>query len=787
MVCSIAKPYTQINEYAESHYQSLTQSISNSFWYGSGANRLGLTGQISPNDYNNLYQGKDTHGTSLRRVLSNQNFIPGRDLTFSAPKSVSLLGLVQPQNDVIQAQNSAVKTALDYAEKNCIFTRAGKAGKFHQQTDNAVIATFLHDSNRHHDPQLHTHCVIFNLTQGQDAKWRSMDNRQLYQQKMTLGAVYHHQLGRELQQLGYSLDWSSDSTFDVRGYSHDQLGVFSSRRQEIIDAVGKDAPSATKALACLQTRPSKVYLSREQQQTIKQDWHEKVRTHSLNHPQPNHHLQRPTRQFFQNLTSNFRGRFLPISENCCIDQAISILSHNNSRSTFSRPELLQKTLQLSQGKYELHDLQTEIENHPDLIHTENGKLTTPDLLAKQKNQNLEPKQQHLDLNSEHIQVQEIPENESKLNTVVRDFVNRNDQKRNQTIVLTDTQDAKKHLSERIRQELISHHQLSITQREIYQLQPRNLGKLSLSQLHNYSVGDLIKFNRQSAKFNKDLYYRVEKINLENGILQLRDKDNQLHDLPANRYLDREVFSPHQLEIRLGEVMQFTRTHYHDQVKRTAGQSFSIIDLTDDGQIEIQTNGKTFSVAPEQLFFSDYRYVDTLDNYQGKTANYSLYAPSDDTSSPELQNNLALASSISTNQLTVYTNDSQSLGLYSNSIQNSYPLSISPIEPPTRSQEFELLLASKYLIEHHRDLNPTNNDVQTFQSSDGLEITRTSDSLTISHDGAQLVFDSHNATIIDTFDSNQIDLLIESLGSQMLQHQQQIELTQSHSRSISIDL
>ena len=60
----------------------------------------------------------------------------------------------------------AVKTTLDYVEKNCIFTRTGKGGANHLQTDNALFAVFQHDDNRNLDPQLHSHCVIFNQTQG---------------------------------------------------------------------------------------------------------------------------------------------------------------------------------------------------------------------------------------------------------------------------------------------------------------------------------------------------------------------------------------------------------------------------------------------------------------------------------------------------------------------------------------------------------------------------------------------------------------------------------------------
>ena len=74
-----------------------------------------------------------------------------------------------------------------------------------------------------------------------------MDNRELYQQKMTLGMVYHHELGRRLQTLGYELDWNRDGTFDVRGYSQSQLKEFSTRQQEIEKAVGHQASASNQS------------------------------------------------------------------------------------------------------------------------------------------------------------------------------------------------------------------------------------------------------------------------------------------------------------------------------------------------------------------------------------------------------------------------------------------------------------------------------------------------------------------------------------------------------------
>ncbi len=248
MVCSIGKLYAKVKDYASDNYYTKNAGLENSQWYGRSAIvLLGLKGQVSEEDYHHAYQGIDPQGNPLRQRQSGKKSNPGRDITLSAPKSVSLLSLVKEETEVIQAHQQAVKKTLEYIENNCIFTRTGKGGVNRQQTDNALIAIFHHDDNRNQEPQLHSHCVIFNQTQGEDGKWRSMDNQELYQQKMTIGMVYHHQLARELKKLGYELTWNQDGTFEVWGYTPEQLKAFSSRRQEIEKAVGKEASAAKKS------------------------------------------------------------------------------------------------------------------------------------------------------------------------------------------------------------------------------------------------------------------------------------------------------------------------------------------------------------------------------------------------------------------------------------------------------------------------------------------------------------------------------------------------------------
>ena len=123
----------------------------------------------------------DGSGTELGRRGKDGEIIhrPGRDLTFSAPKSVSLAALVGGDRRIVEAHDKAVAATLAWVERNAAETRmkdpeTGKMARVGNQK--IVAATFRHDTSRNLDPQLHTHAVLANMVKGEDGKWRSMAN-----------------------------------------------------------------------------------------------------------------------------------------------------------------------------------------------------------------------------------------------------------------------------------------------------------------------------------------------------------------------------------------------------------------------------------------------------------------------------------------------------------------------------------------------------------------------------------------------------------------------------------
>lgn len=258
-------------------------------WWGRGADTLGLSGKVESDAFRDICEGKLPDGSEIRSN-GRKNRRIATDLTFSAPKSLSIQALVRGDDDLVAAHEAAVTEALRYLEANAVNTRIYENSTMRREaTDNLVVARFQHHTSRNHDPQLHTHCLAMNATQGQDGKWRAMMNDDFYTHKMTAGAVYRSELAQRVRALGYEIRVTrSDGLFELGGYSDTALELFSTRRKEILEALkderaqemrarGKTAAEVA-AKANLKTRQAKVDLEPQQ---LRDTWRETAQSVNL--------------------------------------------------------------------------------------------------------------------------------------------------------------------------------------------------------------------------------------------------------------------------------------------------------------------------------------------------------------------------------------------------------------------------------------------------------------------------------------------------------------------------
>ena len=249
-----------------------------SAWAGKGAEELGLKGPVDPDTFRAVLEGKvpDGSGTELGRRGKDGKILhrPGRDLTFSAPKSVSLAALVGGDGRIVEAHDRAVAATLAWVERNAAETRmkdpeTGRIARVGNQK--TVAATFRHDTSRNLDPQLHTHAVLANMVSGEDGKWRSMANEGLYAQQKLVGMLYRNELAAGLGRLGYGIEKThADGRFEIAGVSRETIEAFSSRRAEIeaaMEARGLGASADNPRIAeraALMTRAAKRDIDRDE-------------------------------------------------------------------------------------------------------------------------------------------------------------------------------------------------------------------------------------------------------------------------------------------------------------------------------------------------------------------------------------------------------------------------------------------------------------------------------------------------------------------------------------------
>ena len=257
------------NENEDYYARSDDEHRKASRWRGSGAAALGLTGHVEPGEFRRVLQGY-VPGTDIRlgRLRDGAHeHRPGVDITLSAPKSVSLEALLGGPGSAraMRAHDAAVRATLDFIEARLLRTRRWSREERRSVQVNApalVAATFRHITSRNNDPQLHTHCVIANMTRDGE-QWRSAEIGLLRRSEKLIGAFFRNELAHGLRKAGFTLRPSMIGRvpgFEISGWPRAALEAFSSRRRQILDFIrekGWRYDARTAQAATLATRARK--------------------------------------------------------------------------------------------------------------------------------------------------------------------------------------------------------------------------------------------------------------------------------------------------------------------------------------------------------------------------------------------------------------------------------------------------------------------------------------------------------------------------------------------------
>jgi conjugative relaxase-like TrwC/TraI family protein len=266
---------------AEQNYWKQGDTIQGE-WHGRLAEAFGLSGAVGAEEFARLSEGRHPETATqlvLHRAVHEYKNAEGKtvspvehragwDATFSAPKSISLTALVGGDGRVREAHREAVNVALSELEK---YTQARIGGNHPAETTGQFAAAkFEHDTARPVDgyaaPQLHTHAVIFNITERDNGKMRALQPHSLFESQQFATAVYQSHLTYKLRSLGYEIEPGKSGAPEIKGYTQEYLDASSPRRQQIEEALSRSGFAGPEAaqIAAHNTRDKKVILSPDQ-------------------------------------------------------------------------------------------------------------------------------------------------------------------------------------------------------------------------------------------------------------------------------------------------------------------------------------------------------------------------------------------------------------------------------------------------------------------------------------------------------------------------------------------
>src|SRR5271170_3284665 len=246
-----------------------------SAWQGRLAQEWGLRGNVRAEEFARLSEGRHpesdaqlvkhqparTYDNRYGKQITSSEHRAGWDATFSAPKSVSLTALVGGDERVREAHRESVRIALDQLEH---YTQARIGGNHSPETTGKFIAAkFEHDTARpvagYLEPQLHTHAVVFNVTERDNGQPRAIQPQSLFASQQFATAIYQSELTYRLRQLGYEITTGRSGAPEIKGYTQEYLDASSPRSQQIREYLERTGRSGKEAaeIAAHSTRDRK--------------------------------------------------------------------------------------------------------------------------------------------------------------------------------------------------------------------------------------------------------------------------------------------------------------------------------------------------------------------------------------------------------------------------------------------------------------------------------------------------------------------------------------------------
>ncbi|MCG9729597.1 relaxase domain-containing protein [Shewanella sp. Isolate13] len=321
----------------------------NGEWAGVGARLIGLSGTVETEEYLNIMKGLTPDGKYALRQQNSLKQRAGWDLTFSAPKSVSIAWARADKAlklGIQAAHKQAVIKAVEKLELHASYTRIGKNGTLQERTLGLTAGLFEHATSREQDPQLHTHCLIANVAPRNDGSWGTIDSRHFYLWQKAIGASYRAELAYQLHSLGFEIE-SDNESFKLPCIPQNICELYSKRSKEIEAELSKYGARSSSSkigdIAVLATRNKKKNIARN---ALYQQWHKELDL-----------LKLSTENLLTNMVNENESENIQVEQgNLELSTQLLAEKLGESKSSFTQQEIYRQANELAQCSTEGADI-----------------------------------------------------------------------------------------------------------------------------------------------------------------------------------------------------------------------------------------------------------------------------------------------------------------------------------------------------------------------------------------------------------------------------------------------
>lgn len=618
-------------------------------WAGRGAEQLGLQGSVDKDVFTRLLEGRLPDGADLSRMQDGSNkHRPGYDLTFSAPKSVSVMAMLGGDKRLIDAHNQAVDFAVRQVEA-LASTRVMTDGQSETVlTGNLVMALFNHDTSRDQEPQLHTHAVVANVTQ-HNGEWKTLSSdkvgktgfiENVYANQIAFGRLYREKLKEQVEALGYETEVvGKHGMWEMPGVP---VEAFSGRSQTIREAVGEDASLKSRDVAALDTRKSKQHVDPEVRmaewmQTLKETGFD-IRAYRDAADQ-----RAETRTQAPGAVSQ---EGLDVQQ--AVTQAIAGLSERKVQFTYTDVQAIAPgqpfRLQQTRSAADVAIMKEIVRQTPELREAVYSLINRDVERALSGLESVKPSQvprqegawvpEHSVTEFSHSQEAKLAEAQQKAmlkgeafpdvpmtlyEAIVRDYTGRTPEAREQTLIVTHLNEDRRVLNSMIHEAREKAGELGKEQVMVPVLNTANIRDGELRRLSTWET------HRDALVLVDNVYHRIAGISKDDGLITLEDAEGNTRLISPREAVAESVtlYTPDTIRVGTGDRMRFTKS---DRERGYVANSVWTVTAVSGDSVTLSDGLQTRVIRPGQEQAEqhiDLAYAITAHGAQGASETFAI--------------------------------------------------------------------------------------------------------------------------------------------------------------------